>query len=116
MSKILYYIAIFLSPVISAVQPHPAELGDYVAQVAVTQSGPNPTKSLSDINDFIHLGGTFMVNLLFISGIALLLGAVTQYVEHRKNPMNPPLSKVVTLLVLGVCLVAASFIPFPTVE
>ena len=116
MSKIIYYIISLISSASLAVQPHPAELGDYVAQVAVTQGGPNPTQSLTDINEFIHLGGTFMVNLLFISGIALLLGAVTQYIEHRKNPMNPPLSKVVTLLVLGVCLVAASFIPFPTVE
>ena len=64
MSKIIYYIISLISSASLAVQPHPAELGDYVAQVAVTQGGPNPTQSLTDINEFIHLGGTFMVNLL----------------------------------------------------
>ncbi len=115
MKYILNYIAIFFNSLAFAVQPHPAELGDFVAQVAVSK-GPEPIQSLTDINQFIQLSGSFMVNLLFISGIALLLGSVTQYIEHRKNPMNPPLSKVVTLLVLGICLLAASFIPFPTVD
>lgn len=75
----------------------------------------NPVASLNNLQQLIDFAEQFMVNLLFLSGIALILGSLTQYIEHRKNPMNPPLSKVVTLLVLGLCLLGASFIPFPDI-
>lgn len=101
----------------------------YIALISYSYSNPvpiedefrraptvNPNQSLANVQDFIHVIASFMVNLLFLSGIALLIGSLTQYIEHRKNPMNPPLSKVVTLFILGICLLGASFIPFPNAK
>ena len=73
----------------------------------------SPKSSLENIQSFVDFGVQFMLTLLLISGIAMLMGGIVQYVEHRKNPVNPPLSRVVTFLVIGVVLVLASFLPPP---
>ena len=73
-----------------------------------------PQSSLETAQSFVNFGVQFMLTLLLISGIAMLMGALVQYVEHRKNPVNPPLSRVMTFLIIGITLVLASFIPVPT--
>ncbi len=37
-----------------------------------------------------------------IAGIAFLMGAVLQYMDHRKNPIQVPLSKPIVYFILGV--------------
>lgn len=74
-----------------------------------------PQSSLESAQSFIDFGVSFMLTLLLVSGLAMLMAALVQYLEHRKNPMNPPLSKVVTLLVIGIVLVGSSFLPGPEI-
>lgn len=87
---------------------------DNSAFINAGRSDAQPQTSLSNIQDFIDFGAQFMLTLLLISGLAMLMGGVVQYVEHRKNPVNPPLSRVVTFLVIGVVLVLSSFLPTPS--
>lgn len=73
----------------------------------------SPQSAFETAQSFVDFGAQFMLTLLLISGIAMLMGALVQYVEHRKNPVNPPLSRVMTFLVIGIVLVLASFLPLP---
>lgn len=87
---------------------------DNSAFINAGKAGANPQSALESVQSFVDFGVQFMLTLLLISGIAMLMGALVQYVEHRKNPVNPPLSRVVTFLVIGIVLVLASFLPAPS--
>ena len=73
----------------------------------------SPQSAFETAQSFVDFGAQFILTLLLISGIAMLMGALVQYVEHRKNPVNPPLSRVMTFLFIGIILVLSSFIPLP---
>ena len=87
---------------------------DNSAFINAGRSATAPQSSLQSAQSFIEFGVQFMLTLLLISGIAMLMGALVQYVEHRKNPVNPPLSRVMTFLIIGIALVLASFLPTPS--
>lgn len=50
--------------------------------------------------------------LCIATAAALILSAAFQYKKHRKNPVETPLSKVIMSLIIGLALLALSFIPF----
>ena len=87
---------------------------DNSAFINAGRAAQNPQSSLESAQSFVDFGIQFMLTLLLISGIAMLMGAIVQYVEHRKNPVNPPLSRVMTFLIIGIVLVLASFLPTPS--
>ncbi len=67
------------------------------------------TGSLGDSADSL-LNMTAMVTKLmhiacYIIGVALILGSVAQYKNHRQNPKLVPLGTPITLLILGVIAV-----------
>ena len=86
---------------------------DNSAFINAGKAAASPTSALETAQGFVDFGVEFMLTLLLISGIAMLMGAFVQYTEHRKNPVNPPMSRVMTFLVIGIALVLASFIPTP---
>ena len=103
--SMLNYIQFIVAGIISSVC---AETND--AFVNAGRPSAAPQTSLVQLQDFVNFGIKFMLTLLLICGIAMLMGALVQYLEHRKNPMNPPLSRVMTFLGIGIVLVGASFL------
>ncbi len=49
--------------------------------------------------------------ICLIAGIGLLIGSVIKYMQHRKNPVEVTLGTVFTLLLVGLALIALTFIP-----
>ena len=86
---------------------------DNIAFINAGKEAASPQSALESAQGFVDFGVQFMLTLLLISGIAMLMGALVQFIEHRKNPVNPPLSKVMTFLIIGVVMVLASFLPTP---
>lgn len=91
-----------------------AETND--AFVNAGRASAAPQASLVELQKFVNFGIKFMLTLLLICGLAMLMGALVQYLEHRKNPVNPPLSRVITFLCIGLVLVAASFLKPPGLD
>ncbi len=52
-----------------------------------------------------------MAAISVIAGIAFLMGAVIQYMDHRKNPIQVTISKPIVYLILGIIFIA---IPYAT--
>jgi len=48
-----------------------------------------------------------------IAGSALILGSLFQYKKHRNNPSEVPLSTPIMTFLVGLGLIALSFIPLP---
>lgn len=48
--------------------------------------------------------GSFVTSICFIVGVGLMLGAVAQYIQHRKNPLQVPVSRPIIYLILGLIL------------
>jgi intracellular multiplication protein IcmD len=44
-----------------------------------------------------------------ITGIAFLMGAIIQYRDHRKNPIQVPLSKPIVYLILSIVFIAMPY-------
>jgi intracellular multiplication protein IcmD len=51
-----------------------------------------------------------MVAISVIAGIAFLMGAVIQYRDHRKNPIQVTISKPIVYFILGVIFIAIPYI------
>ncbi len=47
-----------------------------------------------------------MVAISMIAGIAFLMGAAIQYMDHRKNPVQVTISKPIVYLILGVVFIS----------
>ncbi|MCL5260106.1 MAG: hypothetical protein M1561_00265 [Gammaproteobacteria bacterium] len=49
--------------------------------------------------------------LCIMTGIALILSSIIQYGKHRRNPVETTLGAVFTSLLVGLALIALSFVP-----
>lgn len=49
--------------------------------------------------------------ICIITGVALVLGSFFQYKKHRNNPSEVPLSTPIMTLLVGLALIALSFVP-----
>ena len=49
--------------------------------------------------------------ICIIAGVALILNSLFQFKKHRNNPSEVPISTPIMTLVVGLGLIALSFIP-----
>lgn len=61
--------------------------------------------------DFLLFVQTMGDKILVLTGCALFVGSLVQYVQHRKNPASVRLSKPISLLIMGALLIGLSFVP-----
>ena len=66
---------------------------------------PNIVKAVDSLSGLAQLIKT----LAILGGIALLLFSIQLYSKHRKNPLETPLSMVITVFFIGLILIALSF-------
>lgn len=52
----------------------------------------------------------FIGTIAIIIGISFLFAAFVKYMQHRVNPLAVPISTVVLLLVMGICLLLIPFL------
>ena len=104
-TMIFYYLPVYASDV-------PAQ------HKAIARRAFIPEKKESGIADIAanlfgftkDIGQLFKV-LAITTGVALVLFGIVQYNKHRKNPVETPISNVIMTIVIGLGLVALSFIP-----
>lgn len=58
-----------------------------------------------NVMSLAHNVGAIASGLCLILGVALFLGALVQYKQHRRNKLQTPISKPIFLAVLGIVLV-----------
>ena len=58
-----------------------------------------------NVMSLAHNVGSIVSGICLILGIALFLGALVQYKQHRRNKLQTPISKPIVLAVLGIVLV-----------
>lgn len=85
---------------------------------AVHRAVPLPGKeaSIGDIANGLF-GFTQDIRQLFKTvaitvGVGIIIFGIMQYKKHRMNPVETPLGKVIMTIVIGLGLIALSFIPF----
>ncbi len=88
--KITAYLALTFYLLVAQAAP---SLGD------VSQTALEPLTGLKKI----------IVAISVIAGIAFLMGAVIQYRDHRKNPMQVTLSKPIVYFILGVIFIVIPY-------
>ena len=72
--------------------------------VSLGNIAQNLTVASKSIAELIH-------TLCWITGIALIAGALLKYKRHRENPVEAPLSMVFVMLLAGIALITLTFIP-----
>lgn len=80
--------------------------------------GIMPTKKAGNIGDvaselfgFTQNIGQLLKVIAIVAGVALLFFSIVQYKKHRNNPIETPLSTVIMTFVIGLGLIALSFVP-----
>jgi hypothetical protein len=58
-----------------------------------------------NVMSLAHNVGSIASGVCLILGIALFLGALVQYKQHRRNKLQTPISKPIVLAILGIVLV-----------
>lgn len=58
--------------------------------------------------------GKLMKTVCIATGICLALFSIVQFMKHRKNPIETPLSTVIMTFLVGLALIGLSLIPFVT--
>ncbi|MCD6045061.1 MAG: icmD [Gammaproteobacteria bacterium] len=84
--KIITYLALTFYGVITQAAP---SLGD------VSHAALGPLTGVQKM----------LIAISMIAGIAFLMGAVMQYMDHRKNPIQVTLSKPIIYFILGVVFI-----------
>lgn len=49
--------------------------------------------------------------VVIMAGISIIMFGMIQYGKHRNNPVETPISKVIMTIVVGLSLIALSFVP-----
>ncbi len=75
-----------------------AEKGNEVGQA--TSLGQASINAIEPISIFT----TVLYDLCYILGTAFVLGSIIRYKEHRNNPSQTPISRVIMLLIFGLIL------------
>ena len=73
------------------------------------------TWDFGEIAENLFAGGVIIENLIravcIITGVTLVFASFLQYKKHRNNPSEVPLSTPIMTLLVGLALIALSFIP-----
>ena len=59
----------------------------------------------NNLMDPVHMFANFIGSMSIIIGIGFLLASFQKYGQHRRNHMAAPISTVIFLFIMGVCLV-----------
>ncbi|KPJ67390.1 MAG: hypothetical protein AMJ43_03775 [Coxiella sp. DG_40] len=72
-------------------------------------------QGFGEIAENLFSGGIVVGNLIravcVITGVTLVFASLLQYKKHRNNPSEVPLSTPIVTLLVGLALIALSFIP-----
>lgn len=86
----------------------------YIVTSCVYAAYTAPPPSLGDVaNNMLSPLGVIthtLYNICYILGGGLLVAAAIQYRDHRRNPLQVPLSRPIFLFIVGFILVALPFI------
>ena len=97
MKKINYYLWMFFGflfislPVVAEAK----SFGDIASNLFGAEMG---------IKQIVHV-------ICMVTGIALIFASVLQYKKHRQNPSEVPLTTPIMSLLVGLALIAMTFIP-----
>lgn len=73
------------------------------------------SQGFGEIAENLFSGGIVIGNLIravcIITGVILVFASFLQYKKHRNNPSEVPLSTPIVTLLVGLALIALSFIP-----
>jgi hypothetical protein len=70
---------------------------------------PAPAPNFDGLANSLSGLAQLIKTLAVLGGVALMLFSIQMYIRHRKNPMETPLSMVITVLFIGLILIAVSF-------
>ena len=71
-----------------------------------------PLDIMNSMLDFISDSLKYMT---FLAGVGLVGVALYNYMRHRENPLEVPISKPITFLILGCILMVVQYIPMSEV-
>jgi uncharacterized membrane protein YidH (DUF202 family) len=63
------------------------------------------------MNEILTGISDIIASLCLICGILIMVGAFYQWLQRRKNPSAITLTRVITLLIVGIALVCVQFVP-----
>jgi hypothetical protein len=73
------------------------------------------SQGFGELAENLFSGGIVIGNLIravcIITGITLVFASLLQYKKHRANPSEVPLSTPIMTLLVGLALIALSFVP-----
>lgn len=99
MSKIFSYFSALISLVISSLALAEPKQG------SLTNTFDNMESVVVNVNSIVKA-------IIITAGIYFLAYSLLQFQKYRRNPVVAPISSVIFYAILGLCLIALTFIPF----
>jgi RsiW-degrading membrane proteinase PrsW (M82 family) len=66
--------------------------------------GSNVGTVASNLTDASDIFSGVFSSIFYVIGIAFVVGSIMRYSEHRKNPSQTPISRVIFLLLAGLAI------------
>ena len=82
----------------------------YANYITPSQQGP-----VDVMNTMVDFMSDTLRGVTFIAGLVFVAIAFYEYLRHRENPLEVPISKPITFLILGVILMLVQYIPMSEV-
>lgn len=82
--------------------------GIVFAKPYVTTKPKGPVDVMNDMSDFVT---STLLDITFVAGLAMVAAGIYHYMRYRENPMEVPISKPITFVVLGCILMILQYIP-----